>query len=616
MKLFSMTATFGCLNHETLEFDQNMTIITAPNGGGKSTWCAFLRTMLYGLDSRQRDRKGDPADKNRYRPWSGALMEGTLLCEHEGEVIELRRTSEHGIPMGDFSAVYKNTGKPVPGLTGENVGETLLGVGREVFDRSAFLRQTGLAVDKSRELEQRINGLVTDGTEETSWTEADERLKGWQRRRRYHQSGRLPKLEQEETELGQTISKTAALRQELDETEARAESLRRRKAEWDKYMTEETKRFQTEREQRQAEAAAGLISAEERLRTLTAQYEAAGDKTGREEIDKVRADIRSRKRIFGVFLAIILVLTIVAAVVYAVPRVTFSSGIPLFPLAFLAGIVGVLWALVLLVLVLKVYADSRDHKELHQLREKYGQQEEIHRNLAQTLVDARLQQTQAQRYCESVNRESGPHLPPEAEACREALSNAEQEAALLRGQLSAIGDPAVIDARLDNVREEVKTLQADYDALEIAQEVLREADDQLHARFSPQICDRAGEYLEKLTKGRYTGFSLNREMEILVLEGDDPIPRSLSGLSQGTRDQLYFALRLAVADLALPKPDECPLVLDDALCSFDDERLASALDCLAELAEERQVLLFTCQKRESEAMKEWQGIGFRTLKKP
>ena len=56
MKLISMTATFGCLAHETLTFSDGLTLIGAPNGRGKSTWCAFLRTMLYGLDTRQRDR--------------------------------------------------------------------------------------------------------------------------------------------------------------------------------------------------------------------------------------------------------------------------------------------------------------------------------------------------------------------------------------------------------------------------------------------------------------------------------------------------------------------------------------------------------------------------------
>ena len=47
MKLLRLTATFGCLDHATLEFGPGLTLIEAPNGGGKSTWCAFLRTMLY-----------------------------------------------------------------------------------------------------------------------------------------------------------------------------------------------------------------------------------------------------------------------------------------------------------------------------------------------------------------------------------------------------------------------------------------------------------------------------------------------------------------------------------------------------------------------------------------
>ena len=117
--------------------------IVGPNGSGKSTWCAFLRTMLYGLDTRQRDRKGAPADKNRYRPWSGSPMEGLLVCEFQGRVLELRRTSASGVPMGDFSAVYQDTGLAVPGLTGETAGEILTGVSQEVFDRSVFFRQTG-----------------------------------------------------------------------------------------------------------------------------------------------------------------------------------------------------------------------------------------------------------------------------------------------------------------------------------------------------------------------------------------------------------------------------------------------------------------------------------------
>ena len=83
-----------------------------------------------------------------------------------------------------------------------------------------------------------------------------------------------------------------------------------------------------------------------------------------------------------------------------------------------------------------------------------------------------------------------------------------------------------------------------------------------------------------------------------VREGDSLAERPLSYLSQGTADQLYLALRLALADLLLPRPDACPLILDDAFLTFDDQRLALALEVIQELAQTRQVLLFTCQSRE------------------
>jgi uncharacterized protein YhaN len=71
--------------------------------------------------------------------------------------------------------------------------------------------------------------------------------------------------------------------------------------------------------------------------------------------------------------------------------------------------------------------------------------------------------------------------------------------------------------------------------------------------------------------------------------------RSVQWRSEGTIDQLYLALRLAVARELTPS---APLVLDDALVRFDDIRHAAAMEILRQEAESRQVILFTCQGRE------------------
>ena len=186
--------------------------------------------------------------------------------------------------------------------------------------------------------------------------------------------------------------------------------------------------------------------------------------------------------------------------------------------------------------------------------------------------------------------------------------------ARLQGQLDAKGDPAAVDAQLDSVRERSAHLQRDYDAIEVALEVLRESEDQLHARFSPKLSDRAGEYLSRLTQGRYSQVGLTRTLEVTLREGEELTDRSLSLMSQGTADQLYLALRLAMADLVLPQPQECPLILDDAFITFDDARLALALDVLTDLAKERQVILFTCQGREARLLEGTEDVHTMALR--
>ena len=68
-----------------------------------------------------------------------------------------------------------------------------------------------------------------------------------------------------------------------------------------------------------------------------------------------------------------------------------------------------------------------------------------------------------------------------------------------------------------------------------------------------------------------------------------------------------------MADLVLPTPDACPLILDDALLAFDDDRLAEALHLLTELAAKRQVILFTCQHREFFMLEDQAGLTRVTL---
>ena len=226
-----MTAVFGKLQGQTLELGDGLNILQAPNESGKSTWCAFLLAMLYGVNSRERERAGFIPDKTRYAPWSGAAMSGRLDCRADGRELTITRsTRRQTAPLGDFQAVYAGTGDAVPDLTGQTCGEALLGVSREVFERSACIRQAGLPISQDAGLERRIAALITSGEEEVSYSEAAELLKKQLNRRRHNKTGQLPALEAELQETERRLEAVRLLAEQLQEARSQTEALTAREA--------------------------------------------------------------------------------------------------------------------------------------------------------------------------------------------------------------------------------------------------------------------------------------------------------------------------------------------------------------------------------------------------
>ncbi|WP_160668255.1 hypothetical protein, partial [Colidextribacter sp. OB.20] len=206
---------------------------------------------------------------------------------------------------------------------------------------------------------------------------------------------------------------------------------------------------------------------------------------------------------------------------------------------------------------------------------------------------------------EKAERIPIPELGPEetAQALARTAAQVEEVSARLnqtRGSLQTMGDPAALAAQAEELEDRLSRKRLEAEALALAMDVLTQANTRLQERFSPELNRMAGEYMARLTGERYSAVSLTRELEGFVRTGGDVLPRSALCLSRGTADQLYLAVRLAVCRLCLP--ERPPILLDDALASFDDDRLKMALELLGELSQEQQLLLFTCQKRESEAL--------------
>lgn len=164
------------------------------------------------------------------------------------------------------------------------------------------------------------------------------------------------------------------------------------------------------------------------------------------------------------------------------------------------------------------------------------------------------------------------------------------------GQIQTLGDRDALTRQLQQVEARIAKLEDTYAALTLAQETLAEAAGELQRRFAPKIAGAARDIFSRLTGGRYDRLILDQELSVSAgAEGEDTL-HSAPWRSDGTIDQLYLSVRLAVAEALTP---DAPIVLDDALVRFDEARLQKAMTILKELSVSKQVILFTCQDRES-----------------
>ena len=290
MTILRMRASFGCLQNAELTLAPGLNVLTLPNESGKSTWTQFLLAMFYGIDTGERAKAGSIPAKTKYKPWSGAPMAGEIELDWDGRTVVLERTSRGRIPMGQFRAYEKGSGVPIPELTAENCGRVLLGVERSVFERSAFVRQLGLAVSADGALEKRLSSLVTSGEETVSAAETARRLRDWKNRIRHNKTGLLPETSAQLAAVENALAQHQRAAQQQQTLRARQQELSARRAELLDIQSGLAILEDQKKLQQKTNAKAALIDANNRLAGAQAR---TAKLPPRETLEELQARIRA-----------------------------------------------------------------------------------------------------------------------------------------------------------------------------------------------------------------------------------------------------------------------------------------------------------------------------------
>jgi uncharacterized protein YhaN len=155
-----------------------------------------------------------------------------------------------------------------------------------------------------------------------------------------------------------------------------------------------------------------------------------------------------------------------------------------------------------------------------------------------------------------------------------------------------------IMAQIKELTHQRDILLLEYGALNLAADVIEETAKEMHNQNSPILNKKVSEIIYGITD-KYSDIKLTNELEISVESPETGFLVSVGELSEGTLEQFYFSLRIALADLFAP---EAPLILDESFSMYDAQRLENIIRILYNISKKRQILLFSCSNREKEIM--------------
>ncbi len=557
---------FGKLKDKEISLKDGINIIYGPNESGKSTVHSFIRGMFFGVERyRGRASKNDPYTK--FEPWDRPADYGgklgftvdeknfcversfykkdirqSLICENDRE--------ELSIPQGDLQML-------------------LGGISESVYDNTVSIGQLRSETDNGlvRELENYMSNYADTGASDVDLTRAEELLKKkkkfWETQRKTLKKQWEKKQEQQEQQILYVKKEIQNLEQQLVQAEEKKKNLEQAEKfqeseneevsqEFLRHQQEEERKIQQEKEEKRKEL----------LRQRQEDQEIA----------------RKNDRIWKSVLCVAGIIFLIG--IFCARKMSGNTGL------WIAGLGGIL------------FVGNSLYQMSFRTREKTKRMEREERFHEEWMELTQREQEflPGQAVFKEKDILKMTTIPSE-----DKISRLEGQQDMLRQQMEEKG--IFLQNLLEGAEEirqepeELKKCETEVESLELAMDIIGKLSQNIRQKIGKHLQNRMEEILGEITQGKYNKISINEKMKITLYEWEKAVP--LYQVSRGTIEQVYFALRMAVADVLCQ--EAIPIMLDDVFGMYDEIRLAQTLKWLERRG--GQVLIFSCHKREMELVK-------------
>lgn len=213
---------------------------------------------------------------------------------------------------------------------------------------------------------------------------------------------------------------------------------------------------------------------------------------------------------------------------------------------------------------------------------------------------------------EKWNIADGESLEALAERARIALEEAEREHDALADERSRLDERLSERTReirggelrleLSGLAERLQETAEQYAVLRTAARLVGATQERYERERQPDVVRRAQEVFRTITGERYIGLTVPIAGGAVEVFDAHSEAKTADELSRGTAEQMYLALRLGLIGQLDDVGRGLPVLMDDVLVNFDPERRRGAAEAIAELAQHRQVVLFTCHPETAELL--------------
>lgn len=613
---------FGKLVQKEIELTPGINVIYGENESGKSSLLKCLTAMLYGL-AKTKNGKSIP-DIERYKPWKTEEFSASLKYTLDnGENFEVYREfkkknpSIYNAEKEDISKTFKENK-----TKGIAFFEEQTGIEEETYLNTAIIEQEGVKLVQASQnsIIQKISNKVSSGDDNVSYKKT---------------LTQITKLQGEKVGTDRTQNRPINI---VNAEIKKLENKRRELEEIKENILNNNKDFETLIVKLEnLENGINLINALKELKdkykldyaeidfnTKIANENNEKIKKLKEKLDALKDEneVETKKPISLYIIGAILVLISILLLVFVTNKV-FGA---------IALIIGILdFAYIMLknknetqkikeqesknqdeiLNEINVLTKSNEEKnnetnaKLDKINEEVDYQKEKIYYDFKDIVDINYME-KVFDYTEEELVKSANITEKDIEKTKHDIHEIEFSRNSYNKQLDEL--PNIVE-KLENLYEEQKELMQLNNSYNIAKECLEKAYEEVKKNISPKFTANLCNIISKISDNKYSNVNVSDDEGLIVqIDNGNYVPAER--LSVGTIDQMYLSLRLS--SLQEISTEKMPIILDEAFAYFDNQRLNNILDYLAKEYKDNQILIFTCSKREEEALKNL-NIDFKLL---